>query len=89
MDDREPLAAFADDSVEPDFYLGPEQLEALHALTDGFRGDLGVAILRDGYAKLIYYDVDHNVIDVQLLEANYGATVPTGLPTKVAEYEDS
>lgn len=88
MDDREPLEANADPSVQPDFHLGRLQREALTTLTDGFRGSVGIAILKSGYAKLIYYDADGNVIDTELLHAHYGdAVMPTGLPEMVSEYE--
>jgi hypothetical protein len=69
---REPLEAFADDGVEPDVTLDDGQREALGNLIGDFNGTVGLADLGEGYAKVLFYDVDGNVVHTELLWALYG-----------------
>jgi hypothetical protein len=78
--DREPLEAFADDSVEPDLHLNEGQREALRRYIaqregKGYSGSIGLANIGAGYVKVLFYDVDGNVVDKQLLFPLYGDAV--------------
>lgn len=81
-DDREPLEAFADDSVEPDLSLNEGQREALRRYIaqregKGYSHNIGLADLGAGYVKVLFYDVDGKVVDKQLLFPLYGdASMP-------------
>jgi hypothetical protein len=77
---RDPLKAYADDSVEPDIQLNEGQREALRRHIaqrekSGFSTVVGLADLGEGYVKVFFYDVDGSVIDKVLLFPLYGDAV--------------
>jgi hypothetical protein len=80
---RDPLAANADDSVTADIQLNEGQREALRRYiaqreTQALSSVIGLADLGEGYVKILFYDVDGNIADTQLLFPLYGdATMPT------------
>jgi hypothetical protein len=83
---RDPLEANADDSVTADIQLNEGQREALRRYTaqreaQGLSGVIGLADLGEGYIKMLFYDVDGNVADSQLLFPLYGNAVMPADPT--------
>lgn len=78
--DREPLEAFADDSVEPHLHLNEGQREALRRSIaqragKGYSGRIGLANIGAGYVKVLFYDVEGNMVDKELLYSQYGDAV--------------
>ncbi|MGE0065897.1 MAG: hypothetical protein AB7L18_13355 [Hyphomicrobiaceae bacterium] len=83
---RDPLEANADDSVTADVKLNEGQREALRRYIaqreqQGLSGTVGLADLGEGYIKILFYDVDGNVADTQLLFSLYGDAVMPEDPT--------
>lgn len=83
---RDPLEANADDSVTADIQLNEGQREALRRYIaqrepQGLSGVVGLADLGEGYVKILFYDVDGNVADTQLLFPLYGDAVMPPDPT--------
>lgn len=82
---RDPLEAYADDSVTADIQLNEGQREALRRYIaqreQGLSGVVGLADLGQGYVKVLFYDVDGNVADKQLLMPLYGDAVMPPDPT--------
>jgi hypothetical protein len=83
---RDPLEANADDSVTADIKLNEGQREALRRYIAqrealGLSGVVGLANLGEGYVKVLFYDVDGNVADTQLLFPLYGDAVMPPDPT--------
>jgi hypothetical protein len=77
---RDPLAANADDSVTADIQLNEGQREALRRYVaqreaQGLSSVIGLADLGEGYVKILFYNVDGNVADTQLLFPLYGDAV--------------
>lgn len=77
---RDPLEANADDSVTADIQLNKGQREALRRYIaqregKGLSDVVGLADLGQGYVKIIFYGVDGNVVDTQLLFPLYGDAV--------------
>jgi len=85
--EREPLKAFADDSIKADFHLGHDQLEALRRYIaqradKGYSKSVGLAWLDAGYVKILFYDVDGKVVDKELLFPLYGNAAMPDDPTR-------
>lgn len=83
---RDPLEAFADDSVTADIQLNDGQREALRRHigqreAQGLSRVVGLADLGVGYIKVLFYDVDGNVADTELLFPLYGEAVMPPDPT--------
>jgi len=83
---RDPLEANADDSVTADIQLNEGQREALRRYiaqreAQGLSSVVGLADLGEGYVKVLFYDVDGNVADTQLLFPLYGEAVMPPDPT--------
>lgn len=83
---RDPLEANADDSVTADIQLNEGQREALRRYvaqreSAGLSGVVGLADLGEGYIKVLFYDVDGDVADTQLLFPLYGDAVMPPDPT--------
>jgi hypothetical protein len=72
---REPIEAFADDSIEAGIVLNEGQREALINIIGDYKGSVGLADIGAGYVKVLFYDVDGNVANKQLLFALYGDAV--------------
>jgi len=83
---RDPLEANADDSVTADIQLNEGQREALRRYIaqrepQGLSGVVGLADLGAGYVKVLFYDVDGNMADTELLFPLYGNAVMPPDPT--------
>lgn len=84
--ERNPLEANVDDTVTADIQLNEGQREALRRYIvqreqHGLSGVVGLADLGEGYVKVLFYDVDGNVADTQLLFPLYDDAVMPPEPT--------
>ncbi len=83
---RDPLEAYADDTLTADIQLNEGQREALRRYIAerqqrGLSGVVGLVDLGEGYVKVLFYDVDGQVADKQLLFSLYGDAVMPPDPT--------
>jgi hypothetical protein len=71
----DPLAAYNDESLKPQFQFNEGQREALANMVGNFKGIVGLVDLGEGYAKVLFYDAEGHVVEHSMLFPLYGDAV--------------